>query len=114
MKKIIIIGFLVGSIFLSACSSAEKNSQNSESALGSSQDQGENVDSSLENTYPLSFIGAGKEYLSITHTSGEDTYVSFTNSGTTSLQVSISFPDGNGNLRLSQITMPDGEMDGPF
>lgn len=40
--------------------------------------------------------------------------VSFTNTNGKNLKVKISFLGKTGNLRLSQIVLPDGTMDGPF
>jgi hypothetical protein len=48
------------------------------------------------------------------HTQEQSTNVYFINSDAKSINVKVTFPDGNGNLRLTQIVMPDGNTDGPF
>jgi hypothetical protein len=51
----------------------------------------------------------------VKHTTGVKTKIAFINSEAKSLRVSVTFPgSATGNLRLSQIVMPDGNMDGPF
>lgn len=54
---------------------------------------------------------------SLHHEAGVANEVYFINDGYTTLNVKIFFlsaVDNNPNLRLSQIIMPDGSMDGPF
>ena len=67
------------------------------------------------NEYTLLFSGTRTENLTIRHKSGEHTKVFFINSDAKKIQVKVSFPDHMiGNLRRSQIIMPDGQADGPF
>ncbi len=65
--------------------------------------------------YPI-FRWLETKIIPITHTKGVTTKVSFINSEATSMRVIVTFPltETGGNLRLSQIIMPDGNMDGPF
>lgn len=65
--------------------------------------------------YPI-FDGTGTKVIQATHTSGKPTEISFINSAAQSMEVAITFPDGesDANLRWSQVIMPDGTMDGPF
>lgn len=56
-----------------------------------------------------------EETASMQHKVGEETRVYFINTQTGSMNVSLTFPGTKqGNLRLAQIVMPDGTMDGPF
>ena len=59
--------------------------------------------------------GVKEETVNMQHKTGEETRVYFINTQTGSMNVSIAFPkDTQWNLRLAQIVMPDGTMDGPF
>lgn len=70
----------------------------------------------ITNEYTLFFEdGITEEIASMQHTAGEETRVYFINTQTGSMNVSLTFPGTKqGNLRLAQIVMPDGTMDGPF
>lgn len=64
--------------------------------------------------YPV-FHGLERKTIPVKHTKGVPTKISFINSEAKSMHVNVSFPGtATGNLRLSQIVMPDGNMDGPF
>ena len=64
--------------------------------------------------YPI-FHSTGTKIIHANHKPGTPTKVSFINDTGKSISVDISFPNtSTGNLRLSQIVMPDGTMDGPF
>ncbi len=65
--------------------------------------------------YSLIFQGLETRIIPIQHRSGSGTFISFINSEAKSMHVNVSFPGtAIGNLRLTQIIMPDGTMDGPF
>lgn len=67
-----------------------------------------------EEYYPI-FDGTGTRMIEAIHAQGVPTKVSFINSSAKSMKVDITFPEGTGgNLRWSQVVMPDGTMDGPF
>jgi len=67
------------------------------------------------NEYTLLFSGTRTENLTIYHTAREQTKVYFINSDAKKMKVKVSFPDNMpGNLRRSQVIMPDGQADGPF
>ncbi len=67
------------------------------------------------NEYTLLFSGTRTENLTVYHKNGEYTKVFFINSDAKKMNVKISFSDTmTGNLRRSQIIMPDGQADGPF
>lgn len=67
------------------------------------------------NEYTLLFSGTRTENLTVYHKNGEHTKVFFINSDAKKMKVKVSFPDNMmGNLRRSQIIMPDGQADGPF
>lgn len=66
------------------------------------------------NDYTLLFSGTQEEQVTVYHTKGISNYISFINSDANAIKVSITYPDGSGNLRLAQIIMPDGTADGPF
>lgn len=64
--------------------------------------------------YPI-FQGLETKTIRIQHHSRIPTKISFINSQAKSIVVSIVFLNGSGaNLRLSQIILPNGTMDGPF
>lgn len=64
--------------------------------------------------YPI-FDGIETRTIRVMHQTGASTTVSFVNSEARAVAVSIAFPSASwANLRLSQIVMPDGTMDGPF
>lgn len=65
--------------------------------------------------YPI-FDGLESRVIPVEHTSWVTTTIAFINSEATSMRVAIGFPlsVSGANLRLSQIVMPDGTMDGPF
>ena len=51
----------------------------------------------------------------VRHMTGVRTRVFFTNIDAKTARVVVTFPGGaQGNLRWSQVVMPDGTMDGPF
>lgn len=65
--------------------------------------------------YYLIFDGIQTRTIRVMHQTGASTTVSFVNSEARAVAVTISFPSASwANLRLSQIVMPDGTMDGPF
>lgn len=67
------------------------------------------------NEYTLLFSGTRTENLTVYHTAREQTKVYFINSDAKKMKVKVSFPDNmTGNLRRSQVIMPDGQADGPF
>ncbi len=68
------------------------------------------------NEYTLLFEnGVMQETVSAFHTVWKETKVYFINTQTGSMNVSLAFSGSEqGNLRLAQIVMPDGTMDGPF
>ncbi len=66
------------------------------------------------NEYTFLFDGTNVGSVTTDHVAWEPTKIFFINDGKEKMTVNISFPEGEGNLRLSQIIMPDGEMDGPF
>ncbi len=75
----------------------------------------ENLSCSWDAYYPI-FEGLETKIIPIKHRSGVETKISFINSEATSMWVLITFPktETGANLRLAQIVMPDGNMDGPF
>ena len=75
----------------------------------------ENLSGSGDVYYPI-FHGLETKIIPIKHRTGVETKISFINSEATSMRVLITFPKTatGGNLRLAQIVMPDGQMDGPF
>jgi len=70
----------------------------------------------IGNSYYPMFQWLGTKHISIKHTAWIETRILFMNEQATSMHVVITFPSRtlSGNLRLSQIVMPDGTMDGPF
>lgn len=67
------------------------------------------------NTYYPIFQGNETRTIPVKHARGVPTKISFINSVAKSMHVNVSFPGiARGNLRLTQIVMPDGNMDGPF
>lgn len=75
----------------------------------------ENLTGSGDAYYPI-FHGLETKVIRVKHTTGVKTKIAFINSEAKSMHVIVSFPEGfsGANLRLSQIVMPDGNMDGPF
>ena len=75
----------------------------------------ENLTGSGDYYYPI-FQGLETRIITIKHRSGSGTFISFVNSEAKSMHVMVTFPLSvtGGNLRLAQIVMPDGNMDGPF
>ena len=68
-----------------------------------------------KNEYTLLFDNTSKEKVSIYHQAWETTKLFFRNTKTWSMNAQVTFnPIWSWNLRLSQIIMPDGTMDGPF
>ncbi len=65
--------------------------------------------------YPI-FQGLETRIIPVKHGTGSTTKISFMNSEAKSMHVVVTFPatSTGGNLRLSQIVIPDGTMDGPF
>lgn len=64
--------------------------------------------------YPI-FHSTGTKIIHARHQTGKATKISFINDAGKSLSIDINFPKTSSwNLRLSQIIMPDGTMDGPF
>jgi len=122
MKKyIFILSFF---LFLTSCgSSSTPQDLNTDSSSGNTTTEtganSENVQAPLTDTgsgtnseYTLFFDGTGSKTVDVYHTQEQDTMIYFINSDATSMNVKISFPDGEtGNLRLTQIIMPDGTMD---
>ncbi len=74
----------------------------------------ETISGNHEEYYPIFGTGLGTKVIKAVHKTGQQTKISFINSRAKSMEVSITFPEKNGNLRFSQIIMPDGTMDGPF
>ena len=72
--------------------------------------------SGSHDAYYAIFNGLGTKVIHAEHISGVPTEISFINSEAKSMEVAIEFPETQSgtNLRLSQIVMPDGTMDGPF
>ncbi len=67
------------------------------------------------NEYTLLFSGTMKEVIPVFHKSGEPTKLFFINSEASSMKVEVSFLTGEqGNLRRSQVILPDGTWDWPF
>jgi hypothetical protein len=65
--------------------------------------------------YRLSFTNTNTGTVIVHHTTGMSTRVFFTNTDAKKAHVVVTFPAGKqGNLRWSQVVMPDGTMDGPF
>ncbi len=74
-----------------------------------------NIISGTTNEYSLLFDNTSEEKVSIYHQAWESTKLFFINTKTWSMNAKITFEKvWSGNLRLSQIIMPDGSMDGPF
>lgn len=74
----------------------------------------EDVSGSGGTYYPI-FNGLETRTIHVMHQTGASTTVSFINSEARAVAVTIAFPSASwANLRLSQIVMPDGKMDGPF
>lgn len=73
-----------------------------------------NLSGTNMNDYTFFFSGTQEEQVTLYHTKGISNNIYFINSDANAMKVSISFPDGEGNLRLAQIIMPDGTADGPF
>ncbi|USN57435.1 MAG: hypothetical protein H6766_03185 [Candidatus Peribacteria bacterium] len=73
--------------------------------------------SGANHEYTLSFddVNTTKTF-TVYHEAEQSDTISFINDGFTQLSVDIVLPAGQtgANLRLSQIIMPDGSMDGPF
>lgn len=68
-----------------------------------------------KNEYTLLFNNTSEEKITIYHQAWEKTKLFFINTKTWSMNAQIAFEQvWSGNLRLSQIVMPDGNMDGPF
>ena len=64
--------------------------------------------------YPI-FTWLETKAIRVKHVAGVETKISFINSEASSLRATIDFlGSSTGNLRLAQIVMPDGNMDGPF
>ena len=64
--------------------------------------------------YPI-FEWISSKKIHIMHTSRQSTKISFINSEAKAIDVKIDLPTlSAGNLRWSQVIMPDGTMDGPF
>ncbi|MBC7503814.1 hypothetical protein H7169_02500 [Candidatus Gracilibacteria bacterium] len=65
--------------------------------------------------YTLSFADTNTGTVIVRHITGVRTHVYFVNSDSKTARVIVTFPGGaQGNLRWSQVVMPDGNMDGPF
>lgn len=74
----------------------------------------EDLSGSGDAYYPI-FQWLESRTIRVKHTSWVKTKIAFINSEATSLHAVVSYASGTtGNLRLSQIVMPDGTMDGPF
>ncbi len=74
----------------------------------------ENLSGSGDAYYPI-FQGLETKIIPVKHTTGVETKVAFINAQAKSMHVVVTFPGtATGNLRLAQIVMPDGQMDGPF
>lgn len=73
------------------------------------------VSSGSTDKYILSFANTNTGTVLVRHTTGVRTHVYFVNSDAKTAHVVVTFPGGTrGNLRWSQVVMPDGTMDGPF
>ena len=126
MKNIILFAVTSALIF-SSCTSSDAPTTPVGEALSGTQTPSENVSSDVQEPLKETLSGTGGEYYPIfdgtgtkiihaTHVVGTPTIVSFVNSDAKSMEVNITFPDDESatNLRLSQVVMPDGTMDGPF
>jgi hypothetical protein len=61
------------------------------------------------------FLGdSNTDTIGLSYTSGQKSSITFINTDPSTLKVKINFLGKDGNLRLSQIIMPDGTSDGPF
>lgn len=104
-------------VFLSSCSLSDIYTQPTQTDTGSMEYQPplvENLSGTNDEYNPI-FNGLESKVINIDHRSGTPTKVAFINSEATVMRVVVSFPDGqSGNLRWSQVIMPDGTMDGPF
>lgn len=74
----------------------------------------ETISGNHEEYYPIFETGLGTKIIKAVHKTGQQTKISFINSRARSMEITITFPEKNANLRFSQIVMPDGTMDGPF
>lgn len=66
------------------------------------------------NIYTFFFDWDKTQTVDMYHVAGEPTKIYFINSRGKSMNVSVSYINEVWNIRLSQIIMPDGEMDWPF
>ena len=125
MKTSLLVVLLGSLIILGGCNSRHLPS---DIVIGSGEQNneiltGEEVQAPLED-----MIGSGSATLffddnnltktfTLHHEAGEHNNVYFINDGYTKIDIKIFFLSAaamNPNLRLSQIVMPDGTMDGPF
>lgn len=128
-----IIHFLIVLIFiLSSCWIYQENIPEKESNIDESNVDEQNGDTNMQWWYeevqePLRNItqtwsdmsafleNNTEDTISLSHESGKASQISFINdTQPATLHVQITFPEWDGNLRLSQIIMPDGTTDGPF
>ncbi|MBC7498022.1 hypothetical protein H7170_00075 [Candidatus Gracilibacteria bacterium] len=74
-----------------------------------------NIATGSTDEYRLSFTNTNTGMVTVHHTTGVKTHVYFVNTDAKTAHVVVTFPAGTqGNLRWSQVVMPDGTMDGPF
>jgi len=59
-------------------------------------------------------VSNGATRLKIRKKEGQSVYLKFSSGDYTRLAGSLSSTDSSANIRFSQMTMPNGEMDGPF
>lgn len=119
---------VLGILMLSSCTATDNWTQPDKSDTGTiiqtgTTDTGtdsqpplvENLSWSGDIYYPI-FEGLETKIVPIKHRSGVESKIAFINSEATSMRVLITFltTETSGNLRLAQIVMPDGNMDGPF
>lgn len=108
-------------ILVSGCSLLSSDNQPTSTTTpithyyGDAQPPLTNTLSGNTNEYTLLFSGVRTETVTFHHVARQQDTIYFINSDAKKIQVKVSFPDNmTGNLRRSQVIMPDGQADGPF
>jgi len=116
MKKIICLGAIIALVCISCGTNPKDKSAVKQAETGTSanvEPKAEFVVPSDSGVIQLKLVN-GETHIRSRKVPQQNIEIQFQSDGYKKLKAHLSSPDSMANIRFSQVTMPDGTMDGPF